>query len=70
MQDTQPEQGPPQDEPGTAIPPESADAQDQDAPRGHGGKTLLEHARESMDEHDTLGRLLAESEEPPSRPKR
>ena len=51
-----------QEEPGTAIPPESTDGQEQDAQRGHGGKTFLEHARESMEEHAELGRLLAESE--------
>ena len=44
------------------MPPESADGQDQDAPRGHGSKTFLEHARESMEEHSELGRLLAQSE--------
>ena len=48
-----------QEETGAAIP---TDEQDQDAPRGHGGKTFLEHAREAMGEHAELGRLLAESE--------
>ena len=54
------EKEPPREEPGIATPPKSADGQDQDAPRGHGGKTFLEHARESMEEHETLGRLLAQ----------
>ena len=45
-----------------AIPPESADEQDQDTPRGRGGKAFLEHFRESMEEHTELARLLAESE--------
>ena len=62
MPDNRPDEEPPREEPGGATPPEFADGQDQDAPIGHGGKTFLEHAREAVDEHDILGRLLAESE--------
>ena len=62
MPDTQPGQEPPRKEPGNPTPPDSTDGQDQDAPRGHCGKTFLEHARESMEEHAELGRLLAEWE--------
>ncbi|MYC37031.1 MAG: hypothetical protein F4X66_08985 [Chloroflexi bacterium] len=58
MPDNRPEKEPSQEEPGTAIPPELTDEQAQDAPRGHDGKTFMEHARESMEEHETLGRLL------------
>ena len=50
----------PREEPGDAIPPESADELDQDGPRGHGGKTLLEHARDAMNENAELGSLPAE----------
>lgn len=60
MPDTPAEQKRPWEEPGTAIVPEYADEQDQETPRGHGGKTFLEHARESMNEHETLGRLPAQ----------
>ena len=60
MPDNGPEVESSQQVPGTAMPPESAVEQDQDASRGHGGKTFLEHARESMEEHAELGRLLAE----------
>ena len=62
MPDNRAEQEPSQEETSAAMPPESADEQDQDAPIGHGGKTFLEHAKEAVDEHDILGRLLAESE--------
>jgi len=59
-QSQQAEEEPHREEPSTAISPEAADGQDQGAPRGHDGKTFLKHARESMEEHDTLGRLLAQ----------
>ena len=62
MPDNRPEGEPIREEPGIAIPPESADEQDHDALRGRGEKTFLEHARESMEEHAELGRLLAQSE--------
>ena len=58
-QSQQAEEEPHREEPGATILPEAADGQHQDGPRGHGGKTFLEHARDAMDEHDTLGRLLA-----------
>ena len=60
MPDNRPHEEPPREEPSTASLLNSADGKDQDAPRGHGGKTFLEHARESMEEHETLGRLLAQ----------
>ena len=56
------EEGPSREEPGNPIPSESADEQDQDCPRGYEGKAFLEHLEDSMNEHETLGRLLAESE--------
>ena len=59
MPDNRAEQEPSQEEPCNLTPAESADGQNQEGPRGHGGKTFLEHARESMEEHETLGRLLA-----------
>ena len=62
MPENRPEQEPPQEELHTAIPPESADEQSQEDPKGHGGRTFLEHAKESMEEHAKLGMLLAESE--------
>ena len=40
------------------IPPEGAAEQEQEGPGGHEGKTFTEHARESMEEHAELGRLL------------
>ena len=51
---------PPHEEPGKTMPPDAPDDQGQDSPRGHGGKTLLEHGREAMEEHAELGRLLAQ----------
>ena len=62
MPNTPAEEEPPKEEPGTATPPEGADAQAHDSPRGHGGKAFLEHLEDSMNEHETLGRLLAESQ--------
>ena len=61
MTDNQAEEETTQEESGAAIVPEAADERDQDSPRGQGGKTFLRHARESMEEHAELGRLLAES---------
>ena len=58
------EEGPSREEPGNPIPPESADEQDQDCPRGYEGKAFLEHLEDSMNEHETLGRLLVQSERP------
>ena len=60
MPNSRAEQGPSREEPGNAMPPESADGQDQEGPRGHDRKTFLEHARDSMNEHAELGRLLAQ----------
>ena len=54
------EQQPAREEPGDPALAESADRQDQDAPRCHGGKTLPEHFKDAMNEHDILGRLLAQ----------
>ena len=54
------EQEPSQEEPSNSIPPEGANKQEQDGPRGHGGKTFMEHAKEAIDEHHTPGRLLAQ----------
>ena len=53
---------PTNEEPGNANPPEGADEQDQGNPTTttNKTKTLLKHARESMAEHATLGRLLAQ----------
>ena len=39
------EQEPSQEEPSNSIPPEGANKQEQDGPRGHGGKTFMEHAK-------------------------
>ena len=53
------EDGLTQEEPVGNIPAEGADEQDQDdltAKR----RTFLEHAKEAMDEHETLDRLLAQ----------
>ena len=60
MPNTPTEQEPAPDEPGDAIPPEGANEQEQDAPRGHAGKTFLEHGEDVMNEHAELLRLLAQ----------
>ena len=39
--------------------PETAGEQEQDGPRGHDGKTFMEHAHEAIDEHTERGRFLA-----------
>ena len=54
------EEEPSQEESGPAIPPASADGQHQGGLKGHCGKTFLEHSRDAMDEHDTLGSPLAQ----------
>ena len=60
MPNTRPEKEPSRAGPGNLTPADGTDEQEQDAQRGHGGKTFLEHARESIIEHETLGRLLAQ----------
>ena len=52
--------GLPREETGIANTSKYSDGQDQEAPKGHNGKTFLEQFRESMDEHETLVRLLAQ----------
>ena len=54
------EEGPSREEPGTVIPPEGADEQDQDDPTTNRKKTFLEYAEDAMAEQETLGRLLAQ----------
>ncbi len=50
------------EEPHATTTPKATDEQDQDGPRGHDGKSFMEHAHDVMEEHETLLRLLAESE--------
>ena len=60
MPNSRAEEGPTREEPGGAIPPETADEQDQGGPATNRTKTFLEHCEDAMNEHDTLGRLLAQ----------
>ena len=46
--------------PATPPPPEGADEQDQEDPTTKREKTFLEHAKDAMDEHETLGKLLGQ----------
>ena len=62
MPNSRAEEEPPREEPGDATPPESADEQGKTLRRATAGKTFLEHGEDSMNEHDTLLRLLTESE--------
>ena len=49
----------PREEPGTAVPAEGKGGQDQDGLDTAREKTFLQHAKDAMEEHDLLGRLLA-----------
>ena len=59
MPSSRDEEEPSREEPGNAIPPEGTDEQDQDGPTTKRKKTFLEHAEDAMNEHKTLGKLLA-----------
>ena len=50
----------PQEKLGAAILPDAAGEHDQDGPKGHGGRTFMEHARDAMDEHAEPGGILAQ----------
>ena len=54
------EEEPSREEPGNAISPESADEQEQDGPATNRKKTFLEHCEDAVNEHETLGRHLAQ----------
>ncbi len=60
MPNSRAEKEPSREKPGNAIIPETADEQDQDGPVAKREMTFLEHAKESMGEHATLGRLVAQ----------
>ncbi len=60
MTNSRAEEGPSREESGGAVPPEAADEQDQDGPTTNRKKTFLQHAEDAMEEHETLGRLLAQ----------
>ena len=47
------------EEPVDATPLGSADEQEQDGPRGHGGEDPLKHTRDAMDEHTKPSSLSA-----------
>ena len=55
MPNTPAEQESAREEPGNPTPTDSADEQDQEGPRGHEGKTFLEHMEDSMNKHAELG---------------
>ena len=44
------EEEPPHEETGNAVHVEGAKEQEQDAPRGHGGETFMEHPKGATDE--------------------
>ena len=54
------EEGPSREEPGNPIPPESADEQDHDGSATYRDKTFMEHFEDATNEHETLGKLLAQ----------
>ena len=60
MPSSRAEKEPSREEPGSTIPPADADEQDQDGPTTSHKKTFLQQAKDAMDEHETLGRLLAQ----------
>ena len=59
MPNSRAEEGPSPEEPGRAT-AEGKGGQNQDGAATNREKTFLEHARDSMDEHDLLGRLLGQ----------
>ena len=56
----QAEEEPSREKPDNTIIPETAGEQEQDGPTTNRKKTFLEHCESAMNEHATLGRLLAE----------
>ena len=60
MSNSRAEEEPSREEPGYATPPEGTDEQEQDGPATNRKKTFLEHCEDAMNEHKTLGRLLAQ----------
>ena len=60
MPDTPEEEEPSRRDNGDAIPPEGANEQDHDGPATYRDKTFMEHFEDATNEHETLGRLLAQ----------
>ena len=54
------EEEPSRENPGNYMPPEGADERGQLNPTTNKEKTFLEHAEDSMNEHDLMGRLRAQ----------
>jgi hypothetical protein len=60
LPNSRPEEELSREEPGNAKAPEAADVQEQDGPTTNRNKTILQHAEDAMNEHATLGTLLAQ----------
>ena len=60
MSNSRAEEKPSHEEPGSTEAAEGDDGQDQDGPATRPERTFLEHFEDSMNGHETLGRLLSQ----------